>query len=288
MLQVVRSRQAPPSPARRLLASGRPSPSRSTSSKSPGPSAMHARMWGHQTTFVFLTCAAQSAGKLHRRVCMTRRVAGTQSGVASCCRYNAKVFGGRLPADLQISWSKHLLTTAGLTHYSRTATQDASCPHRLPNPLTWEHFLLLSSPFNQEASSRLLPRPPSRGGSLLQRPALDEQVRLTSAATMATGCARVCRRRTPMRANMHGWVRAGTGRGWSCRPRCWTTRIGWSARWRTSCATSPPGCWTTSPSRPTARWAEACSIHGNDDRRDEHGRMSLMSTTLHSCAAWPI
>ncbi len=36
-------------------------------------------------------------------------------------RYNAAVFGGRLPADLQITWSKHLLTTAGMTHYKQEA-----------------------------------------------------------------------------------------------------------------------------------------------------------------------
>ena len=34
-------------------------------------------------------------------------------------RMNDNVFGGRLPADLQISWNAHLKTTAGLTHYSR-------------------------------------------------------------------------------------------------------------------------------------------------------------------------
>jgi SprT-like family len=39
-------------------------------------------------------------------------------------RYNAKVFGGKLPADLQITWSKTLCTTAGLTHYSRSASAE--------------------------------------------------------------------------------------------------------------------------------------------------------------------
>lgn len=34
-------------------------------------------------------------------------------------QYNAKVFGGRLPADLQITWSKTLLKTAGMTYYTR-------------------------------------------------------------------------------------------------------------------------------------------------------------------------
>ena len=40
---------------------------------------------------------------------------------ARVCRLNAAVFGGRLPADLHISWNVHLKTTAGLTHYSRTS-----------------------------------------------------------------------------------------------------------------------------------------------------------------------
>ena len=39
-------------------------------------------------------------------------------------RYNAKVFGGKLPADLKITWSKTLCTTAGLTHYSRSASAE--------------------------------------------------------------------------------------------------------------------------------------------------------------------
>jgi hypothetical protein len=60
----------------------------------------------------------------HRPMSMNYR-----SGVALCicwsallpCRYNANVFGGQLPANLQITWSKTLCTTAGLTHYSRTA-----------------------------------------------------------------------------------------------------------------------------------------------------------------------
>ena len=39
-------------------------------------------------------------------------------------RYNAKVFGGKLPADLQITWSKTLCTTAGLTHYSRSTSAE--------------------------------------------------------------------------------------------------------------------------------------------------------------------
>jgi hypothetical protein len=34
---------------------------------------------------------------------------------------NARVFGGRLPADLAITWNARLATTAGLTHYARPA-----------------------------------------------------------------------------------------------------------------------------------------------------------------------
>lgn len=40
---------------------------------------------------------------------------------ARLCRLNNAVFGGQLPADLQISWNVHLKTTAGLTHYSKTS-----------------------------------------------------------------------------------------------------------------------------------------------------------------------
>lgn len=42
-----------------------------------------------------------------------------------CCRYNAKVFCGKLPADLQITWSKTLSKTAGMTYYTRTAPVQA-------------------------------------------------------------------------------------------------------------------------------------------------------------------
>ena len=35
------------------------------------------------------------------------------------CRFNAAVFDGRLPADLEIAWSAHLKTTAGTTHFRR-------------------------------------------------------------------------------------------------------------------------------------------------------------------------
>lgn len=36
------------------------------------------------------------------------------------CRYNAQVFEGRLPRDLDISWNSKLTTTAGLTQYQRS------------------------------------------------------------------------------------------------------------------------------------------------------------------------
>ena len=45
-------------------------------------------------------------------------------------RYNARVFGGELPADLQITWSKHLSTTAGMTRYSRQAPQGLFGEHK--------------------------------------------------------------------------------------------------------------------------------------------------------------
>ena len=38
-------------------------------------------------------------------------------GVA--CRFNSTVFANRLPIDLEISWSAHLKTTAGTTHFRR-------------------------------------------------------------------------------------------------------------------------------------------------------------------------
>ena len=39
-------------------------------------------------------------------------------------RFNSAVFGGRLPADLAITWSATLTTTAGVTHYSRKNASD--------------------------------------------------------------------------------------------------------------------------------------------------------------------
>lgn len=43
-------------------------------------------------------------------------------------RFNADIFGGRLPADLEISWNNNLKTTAGLTHYKRQILPDPSAP----------------------------------------------------------------------------------------------------------------------------------------------------------------
>lgn len=45
-----------------------------------------------------------------------------------CGRLNADIFGGRLPADLVISWNNNLKTTAGLTHYKRQILPDPSAP----------------------------------------------------------------------------------------------------------------------------------------------------------------
>lgn len=42
--------------------------------------------------------------------------------------YNACAFDGRLPNDLVVSWSKHLKTTAGVTHYSRTILPSTAHP----------------------------------------------------------------------------------------------------------------------------------------------------------------
>jgi hypothetical protein len=41
-------------------------------------------------------------------------------------RYNQRIFLDQLPADLVISWNVNLKTTAGLTHFSRTAAADPS------------------------------------------------------------------------------------------------------------------------------------------------------------------
>lgn len=45
-------------------------------------------------------------------------------------KYNALVFGGKLPADMEISWNKRLATTAGLTHYRREMSHDLEQPPR--------------------------------------------------------------------------------------------------------------------------------------------------------------
>ncbi len=42
--------------------------------------------------------------------------------------FNLAVFGGRLPANLEISWNARLLTTAGLTHYRRDIPDDPYAP----------------------------------------------------------------------------------------------------------------------------------------------------------------
>lgn len=42
--------------------------------------------------------------------------------------FNRTVFGGRLPADLEIKWNARLLTTAGLTHYRRDIPDDPYAP----------------------------------------------------------------------------------------------------------------------------------------------------------------
>ena len=35
------------------------------------------------------------------------------------CRFNATVFGGQLPAGLEVSWNARLKTTAGITRFQR-------------------------------------------------------------------------------------------------------------------------------------------------------------------------
>ena len=42
------------------------------------------------------------------------------------CRYNAELFGSKLPEDLHISWSTKLKTTAGLTHFKRSTSSDGT------------------------------------------------------------------------------------------------------------------------------------------------------------------
>ena len=44
----------------------------------------------------------------------------------SACRYNAELFGSKLPEDLHISWSTKLKTTAGLTHFKRSTSSDGT------------------------------------------------------------------------------------------------------------------------------------------------------------------
>jgi predicted SprT family Zn-dependent metalloprotease len=42
--------------------------------------------------------------------------------------YNARVFGGQLPDDLEIKWNARLATTAGITHYKRTWAPGTNLP----------------------------------------------------------------------------------------------------------------------------------------------------------------
>ena len=44
-----------------------------------------------------------------------------RGGDAPGARFNASVYRGRLPADLDMSWNVHLKTTAGLTYFLRLA-----------------------------------------------------------------------------------------------------------------------------------------------------------------------
>lgn len=44
--------------------------------------------------------------------------------------YNEHIFGGQLPADLEIGWNNRLSTTAGLTHYRREVPPDPAAPPR--------------------------------------------------------------------------------------------------------------------------------------------------------------
>lgn len=48
----------------------------------------------------------------------------THLSITHACRYNGQVFGGYLPADLDIAWSSKLRTTAGMTLYQRRADTD--------------------------------------------------------------------------------------------------------------------------------------------------------------------
>ena len=57
-------------------------------------------------------------------------------------RFNSAVFGGRLPADLAITWSATLTTTAGVTHYSR---KNASDPNDFLAPPVYSARIELSS-----------------------------------------------------------------------------------------------------------------------------------------------
>ena len=44
----------------------------------------------------------------------------------SCCRFNQRVFGGQLPANLKITWNAHLKTCAGQCSHTlwRRGTED--------------------------------------------------------------------------------------------------------------------------------------------------------------------
>lgn len=53
------------------------------------------------------------------------------SGPSCAPRYNCEAFDNVLPADLAITWSKHLKTTAGVTHYQRALVQQEGP--------AWEH-----------------------------------------------------------------------------------------------------------------------------------------------------
>lgn len=68
---------------------------------------------------------------VHCRSCMKCAGAVWEFLMVWACRFNATVFGNRLPEDLEISWNAHLRTTAGTTHYKREPPTRPTDPPRL-------------------------------------------------------------------------------------------------------------------------------------------------------------
>ena len=87
------------------------------------------------------------------------------------CRFNAAVFEGRLPADLDIGWNTRLKTTAGTTHFRRDPPVTLAGPPRwgpcLSSAPRVAPLVTLFMACSQQPPT-LVPASPQAAGTLIQ------------------------------------------------------------------------------------------------------------------------